>query len=228
MNGTNYQIDSSKGLLTYLKTVGSSVKIQRKGAEILLADLSEHNVQLYTDKEANLYMKIAEKEAEQTTIDDVVDLVCEYNYEEIYETEEKVISESDFVSRCKLEKKLEDLKREKQILDKIFYHTKYGRKVGVVADRICAGLCEKFNLVPVYNVPMYEDKLVSEESAYETASQAEPSEVKITEHDTVNDDLSEDIIEEAEVSDDHIVTSEAVPQMEEPTRDERKETKGAR
>lgn len=228
MNDTNYQIDTASGLITYLKTVNSSVKIKERGARIILSNLAEHNVQLITDKEANLYMKEAQKEACETTIDDVVDLVCEYNYEEIYETEENVKAESDFVSKCKMEKRLEDLRREKQILDKIFYHTKYGRKVGVVADRICAGLCEKLNLVPIYNVPMYEDKLVSEESAYETASQAEPSEVKITEHDTVNDDLSEDIIEEAEVSDDHIVTSEAVPQMEEPTRDEREETKGAR
>lgn len=227
MNDTNYQIDSSKGLLTYLKTVGSSVKIQRKGAEIILTNLSEHNVQLYTDKEANLYMKIADKEVEQTTIDDVVDLVCEYNYEEIYETEEKVYSESDFVSRCKLEKRLEELKREKQILDKIFYHTKYGRKVGVVADRICAGLCEKFNLVPIYNVPVYEDKIVSEGTAYEEVTQAEPSEDKTAKHDN-DEDLSEEVSDDVEIADDHIVTSETVDSIAEPDHDEREETKGAR
>lgn len=228
MNENSFLIDSPKGLITYLNTVESTVKIKERGAVIILSSLDEHNVQLITDKEANLYMREADKEVCETTIDDVVDLVCEYNYEEIYETEENVKAESDFVSKCKMEKRLEDLKKEKQILDKIFYHTKYGRKVGVVADRICAGLCEKLNLVPIYNVPMYEDKLVSEGAAYETASQAEPSENKSTEHDIGNDDLSEDIIEEAEVADDHIVSSEAIPQIEEPTRDEREETKGAR
>lgn len=227
MNDTNYQVDSSKGLLTYLKTVESSVKIQRRGAEIILNNLSEHNVQICTDKEANLYMKIADNEAEETTIDDVVDLVCEYNYEEIYETEEKVKSESDFVSRCKIEKRLDELKREKQILDKIFYHTKYGRKVGVVADRICAGLCEKLNLVPIYNMPMYEDKIISEGTAYEAVSQPDSSDVIQTEHKR-NDALSEDISDDEEISDKHIVASETVDPVAESTRDEREESKGAR
>ena len=226
MHENSFVIDSTDGLLTYLKTVESSVKIQKKGAEILLRNLTEHNVQLHTDKEANLYMKVADKATEQTTIDDIVDLVCEYNYEEIYETEENIKSVSDFVSRCKEEKRLDDLKKEKQILDKIFYHTKYGRKVGVVADRICAGLCEKLNLVPIYNVPMYEDKVVSEETSY-VVSQAEPPEASVTEHDK-NDGLSEDVLETEEVADDHIVTSETVQQTAEPTRDEREETKGAR
>ena len=226
MHENSLVIDSTEGLMTYIKTVKSSVKIQENGAEIILRNLSEHNVQIYTDKEANFYMKMADKEKERTTIDDVVDLVCEYNYEEIYETEEKVKSESDFVSRCKAEKRLEDLKREKKILDKIFYHTKYGRKVGVVADRICAGLCEKLNLVPIYNVPMYEDKYVSEETAYE-ATQIEPPGASVTEHNK-NDELSEDIIEGDKVADDHIVTSVAVPHISEPTHDEMEESKGAR
>ena len=227
MNNTKYQIDSASGLLTYLKTVKSPVKIKDRGAEIILNNLEVHNVQLYTANEVNLYMKIADNEPEKTTIDDVVDMVCEYNYEEIYETEEKVISELDFVSRCKSEQKLDELKREKQILDKIFYHTKYGRKVGVVADRICAGLCEKFNLVPIYNVPMYEDKLVSEGTTYEVVSKPDSSDVIQTEHER-NDALSEDIFDDEEISDKHIVASETVDPVTESTRDETEETKGAR
>ena len=43
-----------------------------------------------------------------------------------------------------------------------------------------------------------------------------------------HDDLLEDIVEGIEVADDHIVTSEAAPEIEEPTREEREATKGAR
>ena len=225
MNDTNYQIDSAKGLLTYLKTIESAVKIQKRGAEIILDSLSEHNVQLYADKDAALYTKDAGGEAELTTVDDVVDMVCEYNFEDIYDLEDSIKKESDFVSRCKAQKRLDELKRDKQILDKIFYHTKYGRKVGVVADRICAGLCEKLCLVPVYNIPMYEDKVVSEGTAYETAVKTE--EIKLAEQ-RGGDERSEDFPDEEEISEDHIVASESVSTSNEPTRDEREESKGAR
>lgn len=225
MNESAYFIDSPDGLITYLKSVESSVKIQRRGAEIILNNLSEHHTSLSTDNEAKLYLRIKDRKAEETTVDDVVDLACEYNYEDIYEAEESVREETDFVNKCRLEKRLDGLKMDKSILDKIFYHTKYGRKVGVVADRICAGLCEKLNLVPVYNVPMYEDKIVSEGVTYGMA--AKPEEVKPAEQRSVAEQ-SEDIPDEDGITEDHIVASEAVSTSNEPTRDEREESKGAR
>ena len=225
MNETVYSIDSADGLITFIKTVDSSVKIQKKGAEIILNSLSGHQVQLLADKDAKLYMSVKDKETEETTIDDLVDLVCEYNYEEIYETEESVKEESDFVNKCRLEKRLEELRREKQILDKIFYHTKYGRKVGVVADRICAGLCEKLCLVPIYNVPMHEDKFVSEEPAYGSATKTEQAE-NLTEKQ--DHKMQEDVPEEETISDGHIVASDAVDMKQESLLEEKEETKGAR
>lgn len=225
MNETVYSIDSADGLITFLKTVGSSVKIQKKGAEIILSSLSGHQVQILADKDAKLYMSVKDKEMEETTIDDVVDLVCEYNYEEIYEAEESVKEESDFVNKCRLEKRLKELKMEKRILDKIFYHTNYGRKVGVVADRICAGLCEKFCLVPIYNVPMYEDKFVSEKPAYGSATKTEQAE-NLTEKQ--DHKMQEDVSEEETISDGHIVASDAVDMKQESLLEEKEETKGAR
>lgn len=225
MNETVYSIDSADGLITFLKTVGSSVKLQKKGAEIILRSLSGHQVQLLADKDAKLYMSVKDKETEETTIDDVVDLVCEYNYEKIYEAEESVKEESDFVSKCRFEKRLEELRSDKRILDKIFYHTKYGRKVGVVADRICAGLCEKLCLVPIYNVPMYEDKFVSEEPAYGSAIKTEQAE-NLTEKQ--DHEMQEDVPEEETISDGHIVASDAVDMKQESLLEEKEETKGAR
>lgn len=225
MNETVYSIDSADGLITFLKTVGSSVKLQKKGAEIILNYLSWHQVQLLADKDAKLYLTMKDKETEETTIDDVVDLVCEYNYEEIYEAEESVKEESDFVNKCRLEKRLEELKSDKYILDKIFYHTKYGRKVGVVADRICAGLCEKLCLVPIYNVPMYEDKFVSEEPAYGSATKTEQAENFTEKQDH---EMQEDVPEEETISDGHIVASDAVDMKQESLLEEKEETKGAR
>ena len=225
MNETANSIDSTGGLITFIRTVESPVKIQKKGAQIILNNLSEHRVQLFGDKDAKLYLCMEGKEAEETTFDDVVDLVCEYNYEEIYQAEEAVKAESDFVHKCKTRKKLEELKKDKWILDKIFYQTKYGRKVWVVADRICTGLCEKFNLVPVYNIPMYENQIVSEEAAYGTAVKAGSAEhPKEGQH----NETQEDAAKEDAISDDHIVASDKVDIKQESFDHDKEEAKGAR
>ena len=227
MNETAYSIDSADRLIAFLRTADSSVKIQKSGAEIILNNLFVHQAQLLADQDAKLYLRMKDKDTEETTIDDVVDLVCEYNYEEIYETEESVKKESDFVSRCRIEKRLEKLKRDKRILDKIFYHTKYGRRVGTVADRICEGLCKKLNLVPVYNVPMYEDKIISEGTVYTAGTQEEPADVKPAGYGK-NSGLPEEISADEEIADGHIVTAGTVNPVEEPAHDEKEETKGAR
>ncbi len=207
MNETANSIDSTDGLITFLRTVDSPVKIQKKGAQIILNNLSGHRVQLFGDKDGKLYLCMEGKEAEETTFDDVVDLVCEYNYEEIYQAEEAVKAESDW------------------ILDKIFYQTKYGRKVGVVADRICTGLCEKFNLVPVYNIPMYENQIVSEDAAYGTVAKAEPAEHPKEEQ---HNETQEDAAKEDAISDDHIVVSDKVDIKQESFDHDKEEAKGAR
>lgn len=227
MNETAYSIDSADRLIAFLRTADSSVKIQKSGAEIILNNLFAHQAQLLADQDAKLYLRMKDKDTEETTIDDVVDIVCEYNYEEIYEAEELVKEESDFVSRCKMEKRLEKLKRDKRILDKIFYYTKYGRRVRAVADHICARLCEKFNLVPVYNVPMYEDRIVSEGTVYAAGIQEESADVKLAGHEE-NGGLPEEILGGGEIADGHIVTAGAVNPVKEPACDEKEETKGAR
>lgn len=175
MNEMNFNIDTAKGLTTYLKTVRSPIKIQTDGAEMILKALSEHMVELHTDNEGKLYRKIAGGAFEETTIDDVVDLACEYNYEDSYLAGQSVETASDFVAKCKEKKKLDELEAQGRVLNGIFYQTKYGRKVNMVADRICTELFTKLNLVPIYDVPFYEDRIVSEPSAYEAGN---PDEVK--------------------------------------------------
>ncbi len=215
MNETNFKIDSAKGLTTYLKSVGCQIKIQNKGAEIILKTLLDHEVGLHTDNEGKLYQTMADGKPEETTIDDVVDLACEYNYEDSYTVGQSVENASDFVNKCKAKKKLDELNAEGRTLNRIFYQTKYGRKVNMVADRICSELFTKLNLVPIYDVPFYEDKMVSEPSSYEVS--------KVT-------DKKETLSDQLKLSDDDmkIVAADSPVIVSEEPKEVYEESKGAR
>lgn len=224
MNEMNCNIDSAKGLVAYLKSAGSKVKVQNRGAEIIIRTLTEHNVELHTDKEGALFQSIAGAELAATTIDDVIDLACEYNYEDTYLAEQSVGAASDFVEKCKAKKKVDELQSDGRILNKIFYQTKYGRKVNMVADKICTELFTKLNLVPVYDVPFYEDKMVSELSSYdserETDKKEEPDDMQV--YESPAEDIETDVISEEQiVSADSLSFTEDKPEVVE-------QSKGAR
>lgn len=196
MNEINYNIDSAKDLLKYLKSAGSQIKMQNKGAEIIIKNLSEHQVALYTDNDGKLFQKMSGRAAEETTVDDVVDLVCEYNYEDIYFAGQEVEAASDFVGKCKANKRHEELQAEGRILDRIFSQTKYGRKVNMVADRICSELFTQLNLIPIYNLPFYEDKKAADQSDLENDSVSEDKIVSV-EAPAFSDKEPEEVVEQS-------------------------------
>jgi hypothetical protein len=89
----------------------------------------------------------------------VIDAVCEWNYEDIEAAERMLKRTDDYIGKCKLNSLRDNLKREERVLNFIFYQTKYGRNVEKIADRIAREVMEQLNLVPVYDLPFYEDKI---------------------------------------------------------------------
>ena len=67
-------------------------------------------------------------------LDDLIDSVCEWNYELILHTTVEMnkpdISDAEY---SKLEEKMNSLKEQEQILDKLFDQTKYAAKVELLA-----------------------------------------------------------------------------------------------
>jgi hypothetical protein len=94
-----------------------------------------------------------------TTLDDVIDAVCEWNYEDIEAAERMSKRTDDYIGKCKLNSLRDKLKREERVLNFIFYQTKYGRNVEKIADKIAKDVMEQLNLIPVYDLPFYEDKI---------------------------------------------------------------------
>lgn len=225
MNDTNFTIDTVKGLTTYLKSVGSPLKIHNKGADIILKNLTEHGIEIHTDKDGKLYQCKGDGSEVETTMDDVIDLACELNYEDTYNTEQAISGMTDYVAKCKMTKKANDLKADGRILNKIFYQTKYGRKVNMVADKICTELFAKLNLVPIYDVPFYEDKIVSEPSLYESEKNTDREEavIDVQAYETPAEDLEAD-----DISEEQIVSADSPSFTEEEPEEVVEQSKGAR
>ena len=212
MRDDKVEIDSATGLVIFCKSVNSPVKMNKKCAEVILANYASRDITLHTDdKEGHLYETGIDGQKVSTTIDDVIDKVCEWNYEDIEAAKQALKRADDYIGKCRLNSQIEKLEKEARSLNYIFYQTKYGRNVEKLADRIAKDVMEQLNLVPVYDVPFYEDKRRDADETVIAKSSAERDE------------------EEQDISDSQIVASEIV------TRDDIQvdytqevETKGAR
>lgn len=157
MRDDKVEIDSATGLVTFCKSVNSPVKMNKKCAEVILANYASRDITLHTDKEGHLYETGIDGQEVSTTIDDVIDEVCEWNYEDIEAAKQALKRADDYIGKCRLNSQIEKLEKEARSLNYIFYQTKYGRNVEKLADRIAKDVMEQLNLVPVYDVPFYED-----------------------------------------------------------------------
>jgi hypothetical protein len=211
MREDKMEIDSATGLMDFCKSVNSPVKMNKRCAEIILANCKSRDIMLYTDQKGHISQESPEGQEIFTTLDDVIDEVCEWNYEDIEAAQQTLKRADDYISKCKLNSQIEKLKREERSLNFIFYQTKYGRNVEKIADRIAKDVMEQLNLVPIYDVPFYDDKTVSE------------PEEKIIQQ--VSEEVS---ISEEKVTETQIVSSDSVVVREEEPEEEIKETKGAR
>ncbi len=158
MREDKYEIDSADDLVTYCKSVNSPVKMNKKCAGIILANCDARDIKLFTDLEGQIYQEGAEGQEIVTTLDDVIDMVCEWNYEDIDAARNTLKCTDDYIGKCKVNSLIEKLEKEARTLNFIFYQTKYGRNVEKLADRIAKDVMEQLNLVPIYDVPFYEDK----------------------------------------------------------------------
>jgi hypothetical protein len=213
MRENKIEINVASELVDFCKSVNSPVKMNKRCAEIILANCERRDVTLLTDSEGRIYQSGAEGEVMLTTLDDVIDAVCEWNYEDIEAAERMLKRTDDYIGKCKLNSLRDNLKREERVLNFIFYQTKYGRKVEQIADKIAKEVMEQLNLVPVYNLPFYEDKIRSEPQEEQTQQVAEET-VLLTDED--------------KIADTQIVSSDPVAVREDEPEAAVEETKGAR
>ena len=79
---------------------------------------------------------------EPYTIDDAVDAVTEWNFELINETEAAVTYPKDMIDFANQKSKLDSLREDEQILDKMFDRTSYGKMIEAIGTSLAEVLIE--------------------------------------------------------------------------------------
>ncbi len=151
-NGT--KIDSADGLINWCRDTHQEVKIQRKGAAIIMDYLLENGKELSASSGGELFFLDKEN---PITLDDVVDLVCEWNYEKLVDARDKKENPKNFIDFCSsssLEKQLEE---KQTILDRIFSQTVYGKDAEAIAHDLARKTMKRLKLIPVIDIPMLKE-----------------------------------------------------------------------
>lgn len=79
---------------------------------------------------------------EPYTIDDAVDAVAEWNFELIKDAEAAVTNPKDMIDFANQKSRLDSLREDEQILDKMFDRTKYGKELEALAVTLAEALIE--------------------------------------------------------------------------------------
>lgn len=119
-------------------------------AAILLNYMEGHDYAIGIDSDGKMYRQdVAEEngEIEPYPIDDVIDTVCEWNYELILDADAHRNDPKDFKDYSEFQDKYDSLKADEKRLDRLFEKTSYGKELIAVAtelaDRVIAQLGNK-------------------------------------------------------------------------------------
>lgn len=108
-----------------------------KEADMLLGYLGGHDF-LLGEKDGKLYRgDLAYEQGKvrwlNDTIDDAIDVVCEWNYEMVQTAQAQVENPDDFVNK---QNRLESLRADERLLDAMFDRTKYGKELVQLAEKM--------------------------------------------------------------------------------------------
>lgn len=117
-------------LCKWLEVRNSDVKLEKHEASLLFNYMEGHDYRLGFDGDKLLRQDVAEENGEIVpySIDDVIDLVCEWNYELIQDATNGMANPKDFVDFCNYKDAYDSLKEDETKLDAMFVRTRYGRQ----------------------------------------------------------------------------------------------------
>ena len=144
-DGEGYEtIQTGAELISFMKENGISFQINEKEADLLCGYMDGHG-HVIGQKDGqlccgDLCAEIDRTVWEETTIDDIVDSVTEWNYELLKEAKEFMENPKDFDDFVFQHSRHEDLCADEKVLDAMFDRTKYGEQI----ERIAEALAEQF------------------------------------------------------------------------------------
>lgn len=126
-------------LIAWLDDNDLLMGLSENEAKILLDYMEGHDYAIGCDAAGKMVRKdIAEEngEVEDFSIDEVIDAVCNWNYELILEADSKRNNPKDFVDFSNEQSRYERLKSDEQVLDRLFDKTIYGQQIADLGRQI--------------------------------------------------------------------------------------------
>lgn len=144
-------ISGGRELVQFLKSTDDPIQLSESEADLLLGYIEGHDYALGVMDgvlyRGDLCYRQGELhwEDEPYPIDDVIDAVCEWNYElsseyGLSDEEEKVYRDPGFEPESPYDERIASLFDDEKILDALYEKTKYGRQMNEVAESIAATL----------------------------------------------------------------------------------------
>lgn len=166
MEGNRTIYENATALSEYISSSGFECPVTVPEADVILGYFSDRNITLIADQEGNLFMDSEEHHDIPVTVDEIIDMVCEWNYEMLEDIQDKIDKPADFIEYCNCKEAKKKLSEEEQMLDRLFDHTIYGKECDVIANNLALELMSKLSLVPIYDIPVapeqgiYKDRIV--------------------------------------------------------------------
>lgn len=135
-----HELITVEGLKDFQEKLNTGFHLTDKEAEIMLGYMEGHDY-LLGENQGEFYRgDLAEVVGmicwEEFSMDDVIDLVCEWNYELILEADALRNNSTDLIDFSKMQSRYDSLKAEELIMDKLFQETKYAKEVEELAKKL--------------------------------------------------------------------------------------------
>ena len=144
------EIRQPEELLAFIKENDISIVMTDKEAEMLLGYMEGHDY-VVGFAEGRLYRGDLDDVPgeivwdDDFSVDDLIDTVCEWNYELILDMDAERQNPKDMVDFSNKQSKYESLKQEEAILDKLFDQTKYRAGIEKLAEELANQFIQNLN-----------------------------------------------------------------------------------
>lgn len=144
------EIRQPEELLAFIKENAVSIVMTDKDAEMLLGYMEGHDY-VVGFAEGRLYRGDLDDVPgeivwdDDFSVDDLIDTVCEWNYELILDMDAERQNPKDMVDFSNKQSKYESLKQEEAILDKLFDQTKYRAGIEKLAEELANQFIQNLN-----------------------------------------------------------------------------------
>ena len=144
------EIRQAEELLTFIRDNDIKIIMTDKEAEMLLGYMEGHDY-VVGYAEGKLYRgDLGEVPGEivwdDYSVDELIDSVCEWNYEMILDRDAERQNPKDMVDFANIQSEYERLKTDEAILDRLFDQTKYRAEIDKLAEELANQFIQNLNL----------------------------------------------------------------------------------